>query len=85
MNDPASRPRWNYETRILAGALLTVAPALLALAIVLWVATGDFERTATWWSIVAIVTLGLVLAVRRKMVYPLYTLANLLEALREGD
>jgi len=47
VNDPASRPRWNYETRILAGALLTVAPALLALAIVLWVAMEDFERAAT--------------------------------------
>ena len=30
MNDKS--PRWNYETRLLAGALLTVAPALLALA-----------------------------------------------------
>jgi nitrogen fixation/metabolism regulation signal transduction histidine kinase len=85
VNDPGARPRWNYETRILAGALLTVGPALFALAIALWVAADDFERAATLWGIVAFVTLGLVFAVRRKMVYPLYTLANLLEALREGD
>jgi len=86
VNDPRARPsRWKYETRIFAGALLTVAPALLALAIALWFAMEDLAGAAMIWCIVALVTLALAAAVRRKTVYPLYTLANLLEALREGD
>ena len=83
MNDKS--PRWNYETRLLAGALLTVAPALLALAVALWFALGDPVRAAWIVGGVALVTLGLVVVMRRRAVYPLYTLANLLEALREGD
>ena len=77
--------RWNYETRILAGALLAVAPALVALAVALWFALADHVRAAWLFGIVALVTLGLIISMRRKAVYPLYTLANLLEALREGD
>jgi two-component system nitrogen regulation sensor histidine kinase NtrY len=79
------RSRWNYETRILAGALLAIAPALLALAVALWFATNNHVRAAAIFGGVALVTFGLVVATRRNAVYPLYTLANLLEALREGD
>jgi two-component system nitrogen regulation sensor histidine kinase NtrY len=78
-------PRWNYETRILAGALLTTTPALIALAVALWFGVEDRERAAIIWVVVAAVTVVLVFAVRRNAVYPLHTLANLLEALREGD
>ena len=77
--------RWNYETRILAGALLAVAPALLALALALWFALDNHARGAWILGGVALITLALVVAMRRSAVYPLYTLANLLEALREGD
>ena len=77
--------RWNYETRILAGASLAVAPALLALAIALWFVTDNPTRAAMIFVGVALVTLALVFALRRSAVYPLHTLANLLEALREGD
>jgi nitrogen fixation/metabolism regulation signal transduction histidine kinase len=79
------RPGWNYETRILAGALLTTALPLLALALALWFALADPLRAAAIWAFVALLTLGLVFAVRRRAIYPLYTLANLIEALREGD
>ncbi|GAA0719689.1 sensor histidine kinase [Dokdonella soli] len=79
------RFRWNYETRVLAGALLATAPALLALAVALGFALDDHARAAAIWGVVALVTIGLVFVLRRNVVYPLYTLSNLLEALREGD
>jgi two-component system nitrogen regulation sensor histidine kinase NtrY len=77
-------PRWNYETRILAGALLATAPALIALAVALWLTMSPLGAFSLW-SVIAIVTLALVFALRRNAVFPLYTLSNLLEALREGD
>ncbi len=77
--------RWNYETRLLAGTLLGAGPALLALLIALYFAIDDLWRVVWIWGFVALVTLGLVFAARRRAVYPLNTLANLLEALREGD
>lgn len=79
------RSRWNHETRILGGALLAVAPALVVLAVALWFAMDNHARGAVILAGVTLVTLGLVFAMRRKAVYPLYTMANLLEALREGD
>lgn len=78
--------RWNYETRILAAALLATAPALLALAVALWLTMQDrIGAAVAIWSGTALVSLGLVFALRRSVVFPLYTLSNLLEALREGD
>ena len=77
--------RWNYETRLLAGTLLAQRRALLALLAALYFAADDISRALTIWSVVALITLGLAFAVRRRAVYPLNTLANLLEALREGD
>ena len=77
--------RWNYEMRLFVGSLLATTPALLALAIALWLAPYDSARAIAIWCGIAIITLGLVIALRRKAVYPLHTLANLLEALREGD
>ncbi|QBB69102.1 histidine kinase [Pseudolysobacter antarcticus] len=77
--------RWNYESRILLGALFATLPALIALAAALWLATNDVTRTVAIWGGVAVLTIGLSIVVRRNAVYPLYTLSNLLEALREGD
>ncbi|MEO5561082.1 MAG: hypothetical protein ABIR10_15505, partial [Dokdonella sp.] len=77
---------WNYETRILAAALLATAPGLLALAVALGYAMENRVGAAiAIWSVTALLSLGLVFALRRSVVFPLYTLANLLEALREGD
>lgn len=81
----ARRPRWNYEGRLLAGIALVASPALAALAIALGVAMPDTATSAAMWLLVAAVTLGLAVALKRRAVYPLYTLSNLLEALREGD
>ena len=77
--------RWNHETRLLAGTLLAAAPGLLALLAALYFATDDIGRALAIWGVIALITLGLAFAVRRRAVYPLNTLANLLEALREGD
>jgi nitrogen fixation/metabolism regulation signal transduction histidine kinase len=81
----SDRSRWNYETRLLFGTLVASSPALLALAIALWFAAGDVWRALSIWIAVALVTLALVFDARRRAVYPLNTLSNLLEALREGD
>ncbi len=81
----SGRAHWSYETRILVGALLTTAPALIALGVALAFAVDNRAWAVTIWSVVAVVTLGLAFALRRRAVYPLYTLSNLLEALREGD
>jgi len=77
--------RWNYEARLLAGTLLATSPALIALPIALWFATGNLSRVLWITGGVALATLALAFAARRRAVYPLNTLANLLEALREGD
>jgi nitrogen fixation/metabolism regulation signal transduction histidine kinase len=77
--------RWNYEARLLAGTLLATAPALVALPIALWFATDSVSRILWITGGVALATLALAFAARRRAVYPLNTLANLLEALREGD
>ena len=77
--------RWNYETRLLAGSAVVLSPALVTLALALWFATGDAWRALWIWLAIALVTLALVFEARRRAVYPLNTLSNLLEALREGD
>ncbi len=78
-------PRWNHEARLLAGGLLVAAPALFALAAVLAGSGIDRLPAAGIWGFVALATLALALDLRRRAVYPLRTMANLLEALREGD
>ena len=81
----ARSSRWNYETRLQVAALLVAAPALVAAVVVLW--AGDDVRRFGWplMAVVIVVTLALAYELRRRAVYPLRTLSNLLEALREGD
>lgn len=81
---PRSR-RLNHETRVLLLALLVAAPGLLAFALTLYWIDAP---ASLWGSIVlplALLTLILAVYLRRRVVFPLYTLSNLLEALREGD
>lgn len=78
-------PRWSYENRLLAALLLVATPALAAFG-----AAMAYGFGAHWTSVAAIVavavaTLALAAALQRRAVFPLYTLTNLLEALREGD
>jgi nitrogen fixation/metabolism regulation signal transduction histidine kinase len=74
-----------FDRRVLLGGWLVALPALAALGIVLVV--GKFPIELCCAMIVAVLALSVVLArwQHRRVVYPLYTLIGLLEALREGD
>lgn len=75
--------RWGYESRLLLGALLVAMPALLTLLVVLWSQAHAYALPIS--IVVSLVTLVFALELRRRAIYPLRTLSNLLEALREGD
>lgn len=74
-----------FERRVLGGGLLVAAPALLALLVLVLQPLDD--RAVRWMLLAAAVALTAALArwQYRRVVFPLYTLAGLLEALREGD
>lgn len=74
-----------FERRVLLGGWLVALPALTGVVVLLL--TGIPDRTLGW-SLLLVIVLGTALIARwqhRRVVYPLYTLAGLLEALREGD
>ncbi|MFZ1392932.1 MAG: ATP-binding protein [Dokdonella sp.] len=77
--------RWGYETRLFFGALIVAGPALLALFIVLWSSARARSLALPVSIVVAAITVVFALELRRRAIYPLRTLSNLLEALREGD
>jgi two-component system nitrogen regulation sensor histidine kinase NtrY len=74
-----------HERRILLMAVTAGLPGSLVALIFLW--TGDHTPKVEWTLTVLIVGLwcGFALAVRRRVVFPLQTVSNLLAALREGD
>jgi PAS domain S-box-containing protein len=74
-----------YDQRILLLALAAGLPGGVVALLLLW--TGDFTPR-TQWTLTILVTLGwwiAAAAVRHRVVFPLQTLSNLLEALRESD
>jgi len=75
----------SFERRVFLDALLVALPALLLCGLVLWQRGGDDALTWTAVGVVLATTLGLAARLRNHVVFPLYTLSNLLEALREGD
>lgn len=74
-----------FERRVLLGNWLVALPALLGMVALLL--AGVPEQTLCWVFGVAVVLATALIArwQHRRVVYPLYTLAGLLEALREGD
>lgn len=77
--------RLRFQNRILLLALVATGPAWLAASLFLW--TWDANEPLRW-SLFALITgfaAGGAIAVRRRVVHPLQSLSNLLEALREGD
>jgi nitrogen fixation/metabolism regulation signal transduction histidine kinase len=84
-NPRRTRHRLPFETRIMLGGLGVALPSAVALAIAL------LSREQSWQDIMLIVvgvlvpTLLLALRLRANVAFPLYTVSNLLEALREGD
>ena len=79
------RPSLVHEERILLMGLLAGAPAVLTSMIVLW--TGAYQPRSQWTLSVLILGcwVGFAFGLRDRVASPLRTLANLLEAMREGD
>lgn len=75
----------SFERRVLLMAWAVAFPGLLALAFLFWW-LGDIGALGLA-GVLAVLVATAILAARlqHQVIYPLYTLANLLEALREGD
>ena len=75
----------SHERRILLMAVTAGLPGSLVALSLLW--TGDYVPRVQWTLTIIIVALwtGFAFAVRRRVVFPLKTISNLLAALREGD
>lgn len=85
--DPAS-PHTSgirFEQRLLWDVAWVLLPSLLLIAWLLW--WRPAPGTGLWVvaGLASLVTIALVSRLRKRVVFPLYTLSNLLEALREGD
>ena len=82
---PRSGPPLGHEQRIFWMSVAAGAPGSLIALGILW--SGAYSPKVQWTLSVLIVALwwGFALAVRERTVLPLQTVANLLEALREGD
>ena len=75
----------SFERRVLLSAWLVATPSALAALLLLWERGGVDALVLILGSIVVVATAILAARQQHNVVYPLYTLANLLEALREGD
>jgi two-component system nitrogen regulation sensor histidine kinase NtrY len=77
--------RLRFQNRVLLPALTAIAPAWALAVLLLW----RWDTTpALRWTLATFVTLfaaGGLLALRQRAAQPLRSLANMLEALREGD
>ncbi len=82
--DPQRRRGMRFERRVLLGAFAIALPGLSGLLLVLWL-----QPNPAWWPslimVVLLLTVILAFKLRHLVVYPLHTVSNLLEALREGD
>jgi len=81
-----SRLKPVHEGRIVLLALAAGLPGVATALIILWW-LGDYSPKVQWTLSVVIVSTwwGCVAAVRERVASPLRTIANLLEAMREGD
>jgi nitrogen fixation/metabolism regulation signal transduction histidine kinase len=79
------RPKLVHERRVQMLAFLGGLPAALVSLIILW--TGSYTPKVQWTLtvLIAVFWLGCAASVRERVASPLRTLANLLEAIREGD
>src|ERR1700736_1870468 len=79
------KPQLVHEQRLLMLPLFAGAPAVLTSMLMLWL--GDHTPKVQWTLTVAILAfwLGFCFGLRERVASPLRTLANLLEAMREGD
>ncbi len=79
------KPHLVHEQRILVLSLVAGSPAVLTSMLMLWL--GDHTPKVQWTLTVVILAfwLGFSFGLRERVASPLRTLANLLEAMREGD
>ena len=79
------RRRLRFQDRVLIVAFATAFPSWLVASIALaqWAASPAVRWTT--FIAISVVMIGGAYAVLRRVTYPLQSLANLLEALREGD
>jgi two-component system nitrogen regulation sensor histidine kinase NtrY len=82
---PNSQRGLNYERRVLLLAMMAAVPGLVALAGWLWWSGADSQAWLGLFTPVCLLSMAMAAYLRRRVVFPLYTLSNLLEALREGD
>ncbi len=75
----------DHDQKVLGLALLGGLPAVVVSMVMLW--GGEYEPKVQWTLTLLIILTwwGLAVVLRHRVVYPLQTVANLLEALREGD
>ena len=76
---------WTYDARIFASAIAVALPAICLLVLILFLRDLSAGLIWTLIAVAALATLWLAMRLRNAVIYPLYTLSNLLEALREGD
>jgi nitrogen fixation/metabolism regulation signal transduction histidine kinase len=82
---PPRRRRASFDREVLWWALAVGVPGSLVALLLLWL--GDYSLRLQWTLTLLVVGgwLGLAASLQQRVTYPLYTLANLLEALRLGD
>ena len=85
MTAKSRRPRFHYERRIFALALVAGLPGSAVALILLWTKIEDPKIQWTLTVLIVGCWLGFAGAVRERVVFPLRTLSNLLAALQEGD
>ena len=88
------KPEIVHERRILVMALIAGLPAVITCMIILWwlgdagTVEGQHYTPKVQWTLSVLILgvwLGFCFALRERVASPLRTLANLLEAMREGD
>jgi nitrogen fixation/metabolism regulation signal transduction histidine kinase len=79
------KSRLVHDQRILVMALVAGFPGVVTALLILWL--GNYTDQVRWTltALIAGVWLGFCFALRERVASPLRTLANLLEAMREGD
>jgi two-component system nitrogen regulation sensor histidine kinase NtrY len=86
MSDPEPRRRrLKYERRILLMTMAGGAPSLAVAVLLMWSVGASTNVIVTAALALGLCWIGCAFAVRRAVVFPLQTLANLLAGLREGD
>jgi two-component system nitrogen regulation sensor histidine kinase NtrY len=79
------RSRIPFETRILLSALAVGLPGTVVALV--WIVSGPLAPVLKWTlsTLLSLVWFALAWSLRSRIVFSLYTVSNLLEALREGD